>query len=242
MTAPPGKNAAPDRVRTGAMSGEKEQRNAGLLAVVAAAFGLVAVVAIVLSGTGAGGAEVGGAAEIDGRRPDLSVAAGGGPSRTGEPEAATAPVPGPGAHPDGGLTGAEETTASVPGAPIERRDPAALRPTPEEIARDRAEAARVAATLTPEQRYEAQTFLNDLLILRVDQLRTQIATARAAGDERALRRLEPALAIVTEELARSAERMRALEAELGLEGTGGAGRGAEPGEAGEGTSPSTEPE
>lgn len=215
-----------------------ENRNAGLLAIAAAALGLVAVVAIVLSGMGRDASDAEGETASRGIGGEHEGATSGrsGPSGGAAPDASVLPGAVRPRAADGGLDEAMAEAASDLEVVRERRDPADFRPTPEEVAADRAEAARIAATLTPEQRYEAQAFFHDLLVLRADALRTQIAAAREAGDERALRRLEPALAIVTEELGRSGERMRTLETELGrsrepTEGEGEReGGAAEPGE------------
>jgi hypothetical protein len=192
-------------------------RAAGWLAIAAAVAGVGAAVAILLPG-------LSGDVPHEASRAVETSAAG----ETGVSSWRATGSEGPGGGPigrtvrawDAGLgpeAGAGlEALAETPHAPAaERPDPARFRRSPEELAAARAEAERVAATLTPEQRYEAQAFFHDLLILRADALRTQIDAARQAGDERALRRLEPALAIVNQELARAAERTRALEAELG---------------------------
>jgi hypothetical protein len=196
---------------------QSENRNAGLLAVAAAAMGLIAVVAIVLSGARggpAGGEPARGIGERDPAGGGSGAPAGSAGPRGGARPDDGAPPIATTRGPDGGLDeGLAEATADLE-VVRERRDPADFRPSPEEIAARRAEAERVAATLTPEQRYEAQAFFHDLLVLRVDALRTQIAAARESGDERTLRRLEPALAIVTEELGRSSDRMRTMESEL----------------------------
>jgi hypothetical protein len=206
------------------MSG-RHDRAAGWLAVAAAAAGVGAAVAILLPGLT--GNVPPGAEDVD----EVGAEA----ART-ERGAARDEAPGPavterrasawdaGRGPEAGVV-LEALAEARPVASAVLPEPSRVRRSPEELAAARAEAERVAATLTPEQRYEAQAFFHDLLILRADALRTQIAAAREAGDERALRRLEPALAIVDAELARAAERTRALEAELGRDPSGASGAG-----------------
>lgn len=69
--------------------------------------------------------------------------------------------------------------------------------------------------LTPEQRYEAHAFLVDLVALRIDTLRTEVAEARTRGDATRLRRLEPALSVLEEEIVSLEARSRELERALG---------------------------
>lgn len=73
--------------------------------------------------------------------------------------------------------------------------------------------------LTPEERYESNAFVLDVITVRADILREELEAARAAGRPALVRRLERNLAALEVESDRLASRGRAMERELGLPGT-----------------------
>lgn len=201
-----------------------ESQRAGMGAILAAAIGLIAVMAILVANRGGtsrdtvrgSSSEPGRGIEWsgpeDGTRGDGAREAVGGEDTEGgaledrEDEPGELALSGPrdaGAGPEGGIprevSAVEPAVASAPAAP--------------ELPRRRRE-------LTPEERYEAHAFLNDMVVLRIDNLRNEIAAAREAGDERTLRRLEPALEVLEEEAERLDGRRRELERALGRPGIG----------------------
>lgn len=198
------------------------------LAVGAAGLGLVAIAAVVASGMFSESTPEA-ARDVRGGASTSTRGSTSGPSRSGGAE----PVEGTeGAevrhHPDGGLETAavdEEELPVLEALGVGRVHEAPPPPTPEEAERARVEAERVADSLTIEQRYRAQSFFLDMLIQRADQLRTQLSAARAAGDARAVRRMESMLGAIEGEIERSRVRTRELEAEL--EAAGGTADGAE---------------
>jgi hypothetical protein len=75
--------------------------------------------------------------------------------------------------------------------------------------------------LTPEERYESNAFVLDVLTVRADILREELAAARSGDRPALVRRLERNLAGLEAESERLAIRGRAMERELGLAGTSG---------------------
>ncbi len=205
-----------------------ESQRAGMGAILAAAIGLIAVMAILVANRGGtsrdtvrgSSSEPGRGIEWsgpeDGTRGDGAREAVGGEDTEGvaledrEDEPGELALSGPrdaGAGPEGGIP--REVSAVEPAV----ASPVASAPAAPELPRRRRE-------LTPEERYEAHAFLNDMVVLRIDNLRNEIAAAREAGDELTLRRLEPALEVLEEEAERLDGRRRELERALGRPGIG----------------------
>lgn len=208
------------------------------LAVGAAGLGLVAIAAVVASGMFSESTPEAGR-DVRGGTATSTRGSTGGPSRSGGGADSVEGTEGAEVrrHPDGGLETAavdEEELPVLEALGVGRVHEAPPPPTPEEAERARVEAERVADSLTIEQRYRAQSFFLDMLIQRADQLRSQLTTARAAGDARAVSRMESMLGAIEGEIERSRVRTRELEAEL--EAAGGTADGADDttdGEAGE---------
>lgn len=198
-----------------------ESQRAGMGAILAAAIGLLAVLAILVANRGSSVSDTTGPVRGAPSEPVRGVGwseRGAGESGAGERplEDGTASesaeeggrvVPSSshdaGSGPEGGVAREAVTVTEVAATPSASEAPPPRR-----------------RELTPEERYEAHAFLNDLVVLRIDNLRNEIATARAAGDEPTLRRLEPALEVLEEEAVRLDLRRRELERGLGRPGLG----------------------
>jgi len=78
--------------------------------------------------------------------------------------------------------------------------------------------ARPVRVLTPDERYESNAFVLDVITVRADILRGELEAARASGRPSLIRRIERNLAALEVESARLATQGREMEADLGLHG------------------------
>lgn len=184
-----------------------ESQRAGWGAVIAAVIGIGAVVGILVSASQGVPAREPLTLTATRGVPSAEVAAGPSGIAPGS-VAASSPSSPTSAHADAGdgrdgavpvLTPPPAPVAALPSVPE-----AAPRPPP--------------AELTPERRYEATAFVADLITVRLDQVRIELAEARAAHEPIRVRHLEANLAVLTEEAARLNGITRALERDLGRPG------------------------
>ncbi len=199
-----------------------DARRAGQVAVAAAVLGLVAVVAILMSVNREEAVEASRGLSSD----DETVVSSPEARRIG-PESRTETSASSGAAPPPfilTLPSATPTAARGASGPVDDggRGDAGM-----EVAELGIEPVIVPARaeldhpLTPEERYEANAFVLDVLTVRADIVREELAAAREAGRPVLVRRLERNLAALERESERLAAQGREMERGLGLPGTSG---------------------
>jgi hypothetical protein len=185
-----------------------ESQKAGAVAVIAAVAGIAAVIGILVW-----------AGQDDPARPEPTLTATRGFPEADEPRygaVTSAPPTMPPRRTDAGVGSGLDGAVALPRVPI-----LGERASADIVPSGRAEDLRwppPSAELTPERRYEATAFVADLIIVRLDQMRTELEEARAAGDAVRIRRLEANLAVLAEESARLNGIARGLERDLGRTG------------------------